>query len=790
MNMQGSEEEMRKWMKPISLDPIDKNGNQKECFVMPSRGLKLIGIRFYPCLDNDRESVKKAMNIQKNLYGHDWLYFNKGFTIVEDKDSNPNFPTISQIEVEENAFDSSFLLYTEAAGINVGFSAIIGQNGTGKSTIVDTVIRLVNNLSAAIIGEDYVYSSAQHLHYIDNVYAALAVYVDTKVKILTCLGKVLYVTTYETEVHQLADIYNGERLNGKVVEIYKLGVTTIVLGGNEPSEELLPAQDGLHHVLTDWFYTLVANYSLYAYNYRDYISERTNDAKLSILRKISPKDNKPEDEYWLKGVFHKNDGYQMPVVIHPMRNNGYVNAANVNYLGKHNLISLAFVKAKNSHDFPFRVINNTHHIVAFYFDRLETENYKGAVEGIMNEKFVLDEDQKELFRSLVDPIRDFWAKTIGAEYKEIKQGTPEQRAWDYLIYKTIKIFWNYKHYSKAWESLNGENSQAELSTHLTELIKDSSHRTQKLRQVLAYLRFCKEEEYYMNKDVVVDLDSIYAWMTTKIGSQLYPGVDYHPITIEDLLPPPYPIINVILQLVDNEHFDEYRELGNKSLHIIPFEGLSAGERQIAYTLGNIVYHLKNIESAKQDFNNETNHLQSLKYSYVNVMLDEVELYFHPDLQRRFVCLLVDAIKGLNMESTSGINVTLITHSPFVLSDIPDENILCLSRSKDDLLEGKTFAANIHDLFNNTFFLPYTVGELAKREIERIVGFYNRWQADLHATNGWHITKEAYEEIVERDWARMRYVASSVGDEYLREELNDMLDEYAEWHERRIGHEEN
>ena len=39
MNMQGSEEEMRKWMKPISLDPIDKNGNQKECFVMPSRGL-------------------------------------------------------------------------------------------------------------------------------------------------------------------------------------------------------------------------------------------------------------------------------------------------------------------------------------------------------------------------------------------------------------------------------------------------------------------------------------------------------------------------------------------------------------------------------------------------------------------------------------------------------------------------------------------------------------------------------------------------------------------------------
>ena len=37
---------------------------------------------------------------------------------------------------------------------------------------------------------------------------------------------------------------------------------------------------------------------------------------------------------------------------------------------------------------------------------------------------------------------------------------------------------------------------------------------------------------------------------------------------------------------------------------------------------------------------------------------------------------------------------------------------------------------------------------------------------------------------------MMYVASSVGDEYLRDELNDMLDEVAEWHERGIDHEEN
>ena len=780
--MKGKE---RPWMKPFNIDPIDEYGNQRDAYVMPSRGIKLIGIRFYPSLDGDRENVKKAMNIQKNLYGHDWLYFNKGFTIVEERVEGQDIPTVQYVKVEEDAFDSSFLLYTDMGSVNVGFSAIIGQNGTGKSTIVDTVIRLINNLSAAIIGEDYVYSSAQHLHYIDNVYAALAVYIDTKVRILTCLGNKLYVTTYEADSEQLVRQYEDKGIQGKRIEEYSpnLVSTTVILYGNESKEALLPAQEGLRHILADWFYTLVANYSLYAYNYRDYIGERTNDAKLAILRSIRPKDNKPEDEYWLKGVFHKNDGYQTPVVIHPMRNNGYVNAANVNYLGKQNLISLAFVKSKNSHDFPFRVINNTHHLVAFYFYYLETENYKGAVDGIMSEKFELEEDQKSFFSSFVKPIKEFWAEAIGIEFKESKQGTPVQRAWDYVVYKTIKIFWNYKHYQKAWESLNGDNALAELNSHLNEVIRDSSHRTQKLRQVLAYLRFCKEEDYYMNKGLVVDLDTIYTWMTTKTGSQLFPQKDSHPITIEDLLPPPYPIVNVVLQLVDNEHYDEYKEIGNKSLNIIPFEGLSAGERQIAYTLGNIIYHLKNIESAKQDFNNEPNHLKSLKYNYVNIMLDEVELYYHPDLQRRFVSLLLDAIKGLNLESTNGINVTLITHSPFVLSDIPSENIMCLSRAKDDRLEGKTFAANIHDLFNNTFFLPYTVGELAKKKIESIVAFYKRWQANTHTINGWHITKEAYDEMVEKEWARMRYVADTVGDDYLRDELNDMLDEFEEWKER-------
>ena len=781
----------RPWMKPISLGVEEPEGT-RDNYVLPCRGLKLIGIRFYPYPGHDRIQERKVRCIQKNLYGSpDWFYFNKGFSITENEPDNPN--AIS-IDVEEGAFDSTFLLYSDELKMNIGVSAIIGQNGTGKSTIVDTVVRLVNNLAAAIIGEGYVYSSAQHLHYIDNVYASLAVYMDTKVRILTCKGGVLYVSTYETDLRQLAE-------EDVKVERYHHTITTDVLTGNEPKNQLLPPQNGLRYVLKEWFYTMVGNYSLYAYNYRDYSEERTSDAKLSLLRKIRPEDNKEEDEYWLKGVFHKNDGYQTPVVIHPMRNKGYVNAAQVNYLGKQNLIALAF--EENAHPergggkFPFRIINKTHHLVAFYFYPPDANEYNGFIDGIMKVKFDLTDAQKKLFGELEKTIKDFWAKAIGANNTCSPMDRAERRAWDYVAYKTIKIFWNYKHYETAWENLEGECDLNKFEEHLKTILKDSSHRTQKLRQALAFLRFRGEKDYLMNKGAVVDLDDIYAWMSQKVGGQLYPGQDYHKITIDDLLPPPYPIADVVLQLVDNEHLEEYKAIKNKSLNIIPFAGLSAGERQIAYTLGNIVYHLKNIESAKQDLNIDTHHLESLKYDYVNVMLDEVELYFHPDLQRRFVSLFLDAIKGLNLDGMSGINVTLITHSPFVLSDIPSENIMFLSRNEDDVMQGNTFAANIHDLFNNTFFLPYTVGELARKEISEIVGLYQIWRSnrsggDRHESENrrWLVSNQELEGMTQRKWAKMKYIAGVVGDEYLQGEITDMLEEMGELTERRQHDEES
>lgn len=759
----------RPWMQPFSIEN-DTN------IILPSRGLKLIGVRFYPYDGDNRDAERKAHCIQKSLYGSSqWFYFNKGFRIKENNDG------ITEIEVNEDAFDSNYLLYsdTEHDGINIGISAIVGANGTGKSTLIDTIVRLINNMSAAIIGEDYVYTSAQHLHYIDNVYASLAVYINNHIKVLTCKGRRLELVTYETDLTNLNQKHAEQE--DPITERYVPHETISILNGNEPEQEILQPKQNLKHLFTDWFYTLVSNYSLYAYNYRDYINERTNAERLEKLELEHSTNCNEEDEFWLKGVFHKNDGYQTPIVIHPMRDGGYINAQKENFLGKQNLISLCFERRDKENEdgtinhefFPFRIINQTHHIVAFYFYDIIQNKYHTLYDFCLEKKYPNNDDDNERIFVLERAISSFWENTISVQYVE------EDVAWEYLLYKTMKVIWTYKHYEDLWTYAFSKNfDEGVFKKRLVELLMDGSHRTAKIRRIVAYLRFCKDEDYYIKQGAVVDVDTIYKWMVTKIGSQLYPAYDYHKINKDDLLPPPSYIVT--LQLVDNEHLQEYKEKGTRCMDIIPFEGLSSGERQIAYTLGNLIYHLRNIESNSKDINSNINHVLTHKYGYVNVILDEVELYFHPDLQRRFISLLLDSIKGLQLASNYGINISLITHSPFVLSDIPDSNILCMSRKEHGDAFDKTFAANIHDLFNNTFILPYTIGEYAQRKITEIVSAYHRVRCIEKDDSNWKVCDERQEWQKQLEWSRLKYISEIIGDNYLSEETKDMLDEIEEW----------
>lgn len=762
----------RPWMKSFLM----ADGNE----AMASRGFKLIGLKLYS--PNDENAIYHAKMMQKSLYGReDWLYINDGFSISGDVENGFN------VTIREDAFDSEFLLYTTEHGVKVSISAIVGQNGTGKSTIIDMILRTLNNLSAAIMGETFNYSSAQHLHYIDHVYASVAVYLDHEVKVLTVNGRNVSISTVDEDNHCDTIKIFEEQSEGDV-------------------DEPLKYQKGKHAYLSEWFYTIVSNYSLYAYNYRDYESERTSVAKLERLYG-DIEHLKNEDYFWLKGVFHKNDGYQTPVVVHPMREEGYINASKENMLGKNNLVNLAFYEVKKKdeegktiREFPLRIINNTYEVVGFTFKYKEENEYEGFEELYLGKLLSANKnkDEKEFlkqrFVSMVNPICKFWAKQMRLILKEDIETLPnlKRQAWEYVAYKTLKIIQTYKPYEKDWNWLSGDRyKESFIENYIHDVLHDQTHRTKKLRQQLAFLAFLDTDDYYAIKEDVVFTDNVDLFIKTYQGEFFYksekksnrPTIDFK-FQKEDLLPPP--IADVTLMIVKREDKMAFKN-NPKSVELIPFTGLSSGERQIAYTLGNVLYHLVNINSTVQDDSLERSHLSFLKYNHVCMLMDEVELYYHPDLQRKFVKLLLDSITSVPLDNIYDINITLVTHSPFVLSDIPKSNILCLQKGNFEKQRGQTFGANIVDMLSESFFLQGTMGDIAQTCINDFVDFYfmhRRVQSRRENENKqrWHIKDMELDKAFEKQKSKFNYVTSIIGEEYLQKELREMYEELVDFYE--------
>lgn len=81
---------------------------------------------------------------------------------------------------------------------------------------------------------------------------------------------------------------------------------------------------------------------------------------------------------------------------------------------------------------------------------------------------------------------------------------------------------------------------------------------------------------------------------------------------------------------------------------IKFSSLSSGEKQQIYSINSIFYHLINLESIPKDGNR-------ISYEYINIILEEIELYFHPEYQRTYIYKLIEGIKKLNLKKIKGIN---------------------------------------------------------------------------------------------------------------------------------------
>ncbi|MEC1628633.1 AAA family ATPase [Bacillus paranthracis] len=110
-----------------------------------------------------------------------------------------------------------------------------------------------------------------------------------------------------------------------------------------------------------------------------------------------------------------------------------------------------------------------------------------------------------------------------------------------------------------------------------------------------------------------------------------------------------------------------------------------------------------------------------------ILIDEGDIYFHPQWQKDWLYTFLDIISYMYKDTK--IQIVLTTHSPFILSDLPSNNVIFLKKNQDKTtctvknLEGNplTFAANIHDLLTNSFFMhDGLVGKFAQHKINNLV----------------------------------------------------------------------
>lgn len=562
--------------------------------------------------------------------------------------------------------------YTGEPGLHVSVSAIVGMNGSGKSSIVEFMLRLINNFAASIIGTNPL-DRTGILHYIAGVHGELYFLIGGIPHMMSVEGNRVEIYTYETRV-ETADTIVFSRSAKPVFH-------------RDVDPEALTVWKGKKNViemmLKHFFYTFVSNYSIYAYNVNDFVDEWN----------CAPRSH--EVSCWLEGIFHKNDSYQTPVVLTPARDKGCIDINVENSLAVERLLGLLV------HYDGYSRVN--HHLTVVGFEI--TKGWKNYDFSHVNNVCRL-QLRPRAFRVLRGLIAECWKQKYLFKIHEGLQFM--SAALDYLAYKTLKIAAKYPAYKAYYDKLKnirkwvGEEERVTLKALVEDLSRDHSHVTTRLRQTLCYLM---TGAYGTGNFSLEKMRNIAKGAMRSMRYEYRERLSMAFTKDTDVLPAPFFNVKIMVKGDDGKQF--------------AFNQLSSGERQEIHAVSSLLYHLANIDSVHRC--NSPECVNRVAYSRVNVILEEIELYYHPHFQRQFVERLLDGLRQMHFIGIEAVSFIIVTHSPFVLSDIPTTNILALENGQPGSLKVKSFGANIHDMLNTAFFMQEgSRGKFAEWFIARIV----------------------------------------------------------------------
>ena len=637
-------------------------------------------------------------------------------------------------------------------GKNISIQAIVGQNGSGKSSILELIYRLINNFSFMLELGMHRNDASTKLCYVKDLHLELFFLLDNHIGSLKAVGD-LMLFQYEgykqvLEFRKITEKGEGlERVNAEVLDVKNHVV--------EMATVLAPVAR-MAEVARRFFYTIVTNYSMQSYIDNDYALEKTYVECQPELeegkggeKRVSRKVVESEEGYyvWINSIFHKNDGYTTPIVLNPFRSDGVIDMHKEYCLSQYRL-STMFIRAEKL---------NIDLIDGYRLHSIQYEYDHTAVDRKYKKEFgkkVRHDEEWSRFADLEAWVRQkpkSIAHIILRELDLLKHDFQDQIYKDaclYMIYKVLAIaakypsYYQYEDFGKIksyFQEVDENLSEERLVRLVDQVWKDKSHITIKFRQVENYIRLMES----INPGIIDCRTLNYEdYIRMLIEHEI---VKKEPTNLRDLstiLPPSFYSIDIMLKKKDADNEAP-----------ISLSRMSSGERQFLYTCSTFIYHILNLLSVQDS--------RRVRYRNMNLVLDEVEICFHPEYQRQFVFKLIDLLTKLRLTRWCSINILIATHSPFILSDIPQQNILYLENGAcaNSQVNVNPYAANVNDILHQSFFLKDAfMGEFSLRRIGKLVSEIDAFNSKKKARSA----EELKEEI------------ELVGDKFLSQQLMRLL----------------
>ena len=557
----------------------------------------------------------------------------------------------------------------------VSVSCIVGMNGSGKSTILDIIFRILNNV-AVKHGERMTDLIGTDMEYAYGVYADLYCECD--------------------------DYINNIKCRNDKMEWYRYRATSRMM-------PLVNEGSITRDMLNKLFYTIGVNYSLYAFeedSYRSQADKRINGG-------------------WLSGVFHKNDGYLAPLTLVPYRDEGEISMTKENELATQRITTLAILSRAKGRQFPEGYYpHRLHYSLKTNYNVEKLEQFTKTFQPLFPWLAIGD---------LIAMFKQAWIRLFKVFHLNIQREETSNefiQALFYLSYKAAKISLTYNDFYQIlgmgeMAKLHDKDNNEELNRFVKDTLEDKvwevvvglyrdegDHITLKIHQTLRYLAGI---QWQKKGDIKVE--------------ELLDGLKLS--TYDDvvkILPPPIYSLDVTFEKArrragrwhSDEIWDGTKSWGDERRDSFRLSSMSSGERQMLVVVSYVLYHIKNLQSVEKTS-------YRVPYHHVCVVFDEAELYFHPDFQRRFLSMLIESLSwaSIDRRKIRSIHILIATHSPFVLTDVLTERTLYLREGASEKVTAQTFGGNYYELLDNSFFFQQTaIGEISARAIKRWIRRHN------------------------------------------------------------------